>query len=237
MKAENEGRPGMESRAGTDETTGKEDSAVQPDGQGEIEEISGDDLGVGDTVAHQNRDIIDNLDDFRLDQDFDPNEIEDGTPIVIGKPPKDDYFRVHPDPKMTTTAGIYETSDREVYLVKKNMQGMFSELISVRQIFVCVTARGKRFLWPAKLPRAGGGGGGGEKYNSTGLKAAEAAKTRWTRMYSDQTMKLYRFKHPVEPPPEPDWSSFPSLLELINAAFGDGYVIASPQHPEARRLR
>jgi hypothetical protein len=29
----------------------------------------------------------------------------------------------------------------------------------------------------------------------------------------------------------------PPLIELINAGFGDGYIIASAKHPEARRLR
>jgi hypothetical protein len=199
-----------------------------------------DDLALPEdkSAAESVRDAVLNLDDYRLDQDFDPNEIEEETPIAVSKPPKDDYFRVHPDPTMSTTVGIYETSDGETYLVKKNMRPLFGDLVSVRQVFVCVTARGKRFLWLAKLPRADGGGGrGGDKYNRTALKAAEKAKIRWTRMYSDQTLRLYRMKHPADPLPEPDWSKLPSLIDLMNAAFGDGYVIANVQHPEARRLR
>jgi hypothetical protein len=207
---------------------------------GETESIDSDDLAVPEDIAARSAiDTVENLDDYALSQDFSLDETEETPPVIISKPPKDDYFRVHPDPGMTQTVGIYETSDGECYIVKKAVRPVFGDLVAPRQIFVCVTSRGKRFLWPAKLPRLNlDGSSRRDRYSQTAIQAAEKAKTRWTRMYSDQQLKLYRWKHPADQIPEPDWSKDPrTLIELINAAFGDGYVIANMAHPEARRLR
>jgi hypothetical protein len=189
------------------------DPVEGPDNEEHDEEssvVSLDDVAAPQTETGSARDAVLNLDDIRLDQDFDPNEVEeDKSFLVLKKPPKDDYFRIHPDPAMTMNVGIYEPSDGdEPYLVTNKMVPLFGDLVSRRQVFVGMTGRGVRFLWPAKLPSGDGGGrrgGGGDKYNRTALKAADKAKTRWVRMFTDQTLKQHRWVYPTEPPPEPDW--------------------------------
>ena len=73
--------------------------------------------------------------------------------------------------------------------MKPAMFGLFGNLVSRRQLFVCRTSLGETFLWAAKLPR-GDRRSGGDLYNVTALKAAEQAKTRWTRMASDEVAVL-----------------------------------------------
>jgi hypothetical protein len=188
-------------------------------------------------------DDFDNLEDFALSQSFDPGVEEEDPPVTCRKPPRDDFFRVRPGDENTMTVGIWEPPDTrdEVYLVKPLMFPLFGNLVSPRQLFVCKTSLGVTFLWAARMPREGRRRGGGDKYNATALKAAEHAKTRWTRMASDETLRCYRVFHPKDENAgqfvEPDWSATPPLLELIRRAFGDGYMIGSPDHPEARKIR
>jgi hypothetical protein len=201
-----------------------------------------DDLGefaVEESVAPK-PDGLDNLEDYALAQDFNPNTVEPNPPVLCRRPPADVYFRVRPGKEHTMTAGIYEPSDDDsgrgdIFLVKPNMFPAFGNLISPRQLFVCLTAQGKVYLWPAKLPRPGRRGGG-MRYSETGLKGAELGKTKWVRVWADQDFQCYRTEHPMDEFPEPDWSNVPPLLELVRRAFDDGRIIASSSHPEVRRL-
>ena len=112
----NEDRPERQSRAGLDETPEQEDRAPPPNGQGSegsngVLDVSEFDAGaVEDAIPAT--DDFDRMEDFALAQDFNPNEVEEEPPVARKRPPRDDYFRVHPDPKMTITVGIYEPGGR-----------------------------------------------------------------------------------------------------------------------------
>jgi hypothetical protein len=227
-------------------TAGTEDQHPGPNGadpNGETEAITSDELDMGEFAVEAEAapaDELDSLEEFALEQNFNPNEIEHDPPVPARRPQPDVYFRVRPGDEHTLTVGIYEPTgddgDRgDVYLVKRDMLHVFEGLVTQRQIYVCVTVQGKIMLWPAKLPRPGRRSGG-DRYNETALKGAELAKTTWTRIYSDQDLKCYRIKHPADPFPDPDWSKVPPLKDLMRRAFGDGRIISGPDHPEARRI-
>jgi hypothetical protein len=91
------------------------------------------------------------------------------------------------------------------------------------------------FLWPAKLPQENRRAGGG-LYNETALKAAERAKTKWTKIQSDGALKCYRIFGPAEPIDEPRWPKI-ALLDLLRKGFGDGYLVKDTDHPLVRRYR
>src|SRR5919106_6062266 len=209
-----------------------------PNGEGAPDELDMDEFAV-EAEAAPAPDEIDNLEDFALDQSFNPNEVEHDPPVPVRRPPPDVYFRTRPGDEHTLTVGICESAAddgerSDVYLVKRNMMRVFEGLVTQRQLFVCITAQGRIFLWPAKLPRPGRRSGG-DRYTETALKGAELAKTVWTRVVSDQEFRCYRIKHPADPFPDPDWSKVPPLKELVRRGFGDGRVIGSPDHPEAKR--
>ena len=77
---------------------------------------------------------------------------------------------------------------------------------------------------------------GGGKYNETALKAAERAKTKWTRIASDQELKCYRIFGPGQEFPDPVWPKT-TLLDLMRKAFGDGYLVKDANHPLVRRIQ
>jgi hypothetical protein len=157
---------------------------------------------------------------------------------MVRRPSAWDYFRVHPDPAMTLAVGVVEIADdRDApYLVVPAMYPLFGKLVSQRKLFVCKTSlMGPRavFLWACKLPRENRRGGGG-LYSETALKAAERAKTKWTKIQSDEALKCYRIFGPQEPIDEPRWPDV-TLLDLMRKGFGDGYLVKSSDHPLVRR--
>jgi hypothetical protein len=251
----NKGRPERQSRTGPDKATDPEDNAAQPNrqdadvnpesakcnGVAEEEESLNDYIVADDDAAH-GLDDFDNLDDFALEQDFNPGAVEVDQPISCRRPGPYDYFRVNPDPAMTATMGFVELPDErdELYVVKKNMAAIFGSRVSLRQVFVYQTASGRLALWACKLPRTESGRrGGGDKYNKTALKAADMAKSEWVMILSDQDEKCYRIFTPPSSSKvvEPDWTKCPSLNELMRRAFGDGHVVKDDSHPLVRRLR
>jgi hypothetical protein len=194
----------------------------------------------GDQREERAVDDFDCLETFALPQDFNPGVLEEDPPVVVRRPGAWDYFRVHPDPAMTLTVGIVEIADERdaPYLVVPAMYSLFGKLVSKRQLFVCKTSlMGPQavFLWPAKLPQDNRRGGGG-LYNETALKAAERAKTRWTKIESDEVLKCYRIFGPQEPIDEPRWPDV-TLLGLMRKGFGDGYLVKSSDHPLVRRYK
>jgi hypothetical protein len=139
---------------------------------------------------------------------------------------------------MTLSVGVVEIADERdaPYLIVPAMYPLFGKLVSKRQLFVCKTSlMGPQavFLWAAKLPRDNRRGGSG-LYSETALKAAERAKSKWTKIQSDETLKCYRIFGPQEPIDEPRWPDV-TLLELMRKGFGDGYLVKSSDHPLVRR--
>jgi hypothetical protein len=213
--------------------------SVEGNGAAEDFEDMSDFIAGHDAAAVGADDDFDSLESFALPQDFDPGVEEEDPPVSARKPGPFDFFRVHPDPAMSANVGIVELKDErdDPYLVKPNMYAVFGNLVSRRRLYVYRTMQGGLHLWAVRLNDGGGRRGSGSKYNETALKAAERAKTQWTRIASDQEQRCYRIFGPTEPFPEPDWVKTPSLLDLMRKAFGDGYLIKNADHPLVRRLR
>jgi hypothetical protein len=216
-----------------------------PDGDGtNVTDDAGDGDDLHDFIADAadattpGADDFDSLESFALPQDFDPGVEEEDPPVSCRKPGPFDFFRVHPDPAWSANVGIVELRDErdDPYLVKPNMYAVFGNQVSRRRLYVYKTMQGGLHLWAVRLNEGGRRSGGG-KYNETALKAAERAKTKWTRIASDQEQRCYRIFGPNEQFPEPDWSKIPPLLDLMRKAFGDGYLIKDVDHPLVRRIR
>jgi hypothetical protein len=210
-----------------------ETTALAAHGEGDASVLS--DFITDDDKTEAPADDFDSLESFALPQAFDPSVEEEDPPVGVRKPGPMDFFRVHPDPAMSCNVGIIELRDErdDPYLVKPNMYPVFGKLVSRRRIFVCKNMQGIVSLWPAKLSEDGRQR---NMYNETALKAAERAKSKWTRMQADTALKAYRIFGPGEEFPEPTWPDA-SLLDLMRKAFGDGYLIKDLDHPLVRRIR
>jgi hypothetical protein len=208
-------------------------AADEPEDNGGMSAFIAEDEGAAETMI----DEFDSLESFALPQNFDPGVEEEDPPVSCRRPGPFDFFRVHPDPAMSVNVGILELRDErdDPYLVKPNIYAAFGNQVSRRRLFVCKTMQGTLFLWAVKLNEDGRRSGGG-KYNETALKAAERAKTKWTRIASDQELKCYRIFGPGQEFPDPVWPKT-TLLDLMRKAFGDGYLVKDANHPLVRRIR
>jgi hypothetical protein len=226
---------------GSDPPPSPSTTATAPDsdgGFGDASEFAAPDDGA---TRHDAGDDFDSIDKFALPQDFNPGVDEEDPPVMVRKPSAWDFFRVHPDPAMTLSVGIVEIPDERdgPYLVTPAMYPVFGKLVSRRQLYVCKTSLmgpAAVFLWAAKLPRDDRRKGGSGQYNETALKAAERAKTKWTKIQSDEALKCYRIFGPTEALDEPEWPAV-TLLELMRKGFGDGYLVKGLDHPLVRRYR
>src|SRR6516162_10933119 len=76
------------------------------------------------------------------------------TTVPVRRPNRQDFVRVHPDPKyrLTPAAIIEVKEDREVYLVTPDMaQALPGEFTPVT-LFTAINRQGTLHLWPVKLP-------------------------------------------------------------------------------------
>jgi len=222
-----------------DAAAAADDAPDQPGGNGVADD---DEFAIEDNPAQpgpEPEDDFDNPENYALGQDFNPGVREIDAPLACRKPRAFEFFRVNPDPAMTCTVAIVELPDErdDPYIVLKSAMPIFGALASKRQIFVCQNQDNERFLWAAKQPRDDGRKGGGDKYNRTALKGAQAAKTSWIRLESDQSLRCYRIFEAEQPYDEPDWSDCPPLNSMLREAFGDGHTIRDKDHEVTRRIR
>jgi hypothetical protein len=94
------------------------------------------------------------------------------TTVPVRKPNRQEFVRVHPDPKyrLTPAAIIEVKEDREVYLVTPNMaQALPGEFVPVT-LNLAINRQGVLFIWHVRLP------GNDRKQNEWHRSAAEAAE-------------------------------------------------------------
>lgn len=180
-------------------------------------------------------DIFDNLDELRLDQDF-----EDAigvkkhiTTIPIRKPNRQDFIRVHPDETFRLQTIILEIKeDRENYLISRELRYELPEEVVPKMLYTTINRQGVLSLWPVRLPdktdRL-------DSWNRSAHKAAELAMSRWVRVASSRALGAYEIFTPIGELSDPEWPDI-SFPEMLRIGFGD-YMINSSDHPVLRRLR
>jgi hypothetical protein len=67
-------------------------------------------------------------------------------------------------------------------------------------------------------------------------RAVNAALNRWVQVQARKAANTYDLITPLDPIPDPDWSSFRPFDEMLDNAF-DEHVIASVDHPLIRKLK
>jgi hypothetical protein len=181
-------------------------------------------------------DIFSNLDKFRVSQDFVglaavKTEL---TEISVGKPGRQEFVRVHPDPAYRIDVAIIETeADRSVYLVMPNLaNSILQPYVKVVTLFTTVNTQKVVYLWPISLPVE-------DRQNSwidSARKCADDARSEWVQVKSNRAAHANRYEavKPQSEPPAPVWPDVP-LSHLLKLAFRDR-LIDSLNHPVARRL-
>ena len=172
---------------------------------------------------------------FRLETLVDPALTTETllTSVPVQKPSKQQFIRVHPGVDFHRDVALLELEqDREHYLVAGSMLGhLEGEYRPVRLVVAMARHGVTPFLWPLKLPSADGLS---NLWNDSALLAAEAAKSAWVRVVSDQTQGMYRTLTAKGDWDEPDWPEAP-MDDLLEKAFR-GRMIVDVDHPVVCKL-
>ena len=156
------------------------------------------------------------------------------TTVVVRKPKRTEFFRVHPEFVMDRLALERDTGmEKECYLVTPEIKHLMPEEVRTVRLFTAVTRNGTHLIWPVKLPR--------EDDNhlrniaNSALLIAEEAKTSWVKMAWDRGSGAYEMYRALGHLGEPKWKKDASFRELLNIAFRDK-LIDRTDHPVIREL-
>jgi hypothetical protein len=112
------------------------------------------------------------------------------TTVPVRKPGRQDFVRVHPDPKyrLTPAAIIEVKEDREVYLVTPQMAQVLPGEFATATLFTTISRQGVLHLWSVKQP---GPDGKHNEWNRSAAEAAEMAIKKWVRVTSSMSLGAY----------------------------------------------
>jgi hypothetical protein len=156
------------------------------------------------------------------------------TTVPVRKPNRQDFVRVHPDPKyrLTPAAIIEVKEDREVYLVTPDLAQQLPGEFSVATLYLAINRQGVVFLWQVKLP---GSDGKHNEWHRSAAEGAERAMGSWVRVTANMSLGAYEIREATGELPEPDWPAYP-FEEILRVAFRDR-IVDSADHPLLQRLR
>jgi hypothetical protein len=196
------------------------------------------DVNTGSAETSKATSIFDDLDALRVDNIGSlTGTIEVLSHVPVRKPTRTEFIRVHPDPKMSLEASIYEDKEeRDTYFVPPPSRHLLVGYLTPVLISVAINRQGTLFLWPIKLNvDEGTKRGGGRAWNETAMAGAEIGRTTWVQLRSDMSLGAYRIRHAGGELPDPVWPSY-SLNELLKLGFKDR-IIDRAEHPVVRGLR
>ena len=99
-------------------------------------------------------------------------------------------------------------------------------------VYTTITRQNVLMLWTVKMPKLEG------RYNSwneSSKEAAIAAKTRWIRVASNQSLGAYEIFQAARDLSEPQWPSL-EMAEILEIAF-KGRFVNTPDHPIIKKLQ
>jgi hypothetical protein len=153
--------------------------------------------------------------------------------VPVRKPSRHEFFRVHPDPAMALTTGVFiDREEREVYFVAPDLRGEMAGEWRPMMLVTVTTRQNVTLLWPVPLPDETGRR---NEWATSARQACEQAKSHWVRLVPDLALGAYRIYLSEGKLSEPDWPD-KSLTELLALGFKDR-IVDSVDHPVIRRLR
>jgi hypothetical protein len=184
-------------------------------------------------MSTSTKSLFNDLTSLRLD----PGEAASGavevlTRILVRKPQRHEFFRVHPDHVLDSTV-FTDKEDREsFYFVTPTMRGPLVGEARPVLLVPAVTRQNALFIWPVSLPSEDGRR---NAWTETAQEAMYLAREHWVRLAADMSWGTYRIYRAEGQLSDPVWPDKP-FEELLEIAFKDR-VIDSPDHPVLRRLR
>jgi len=188
---------------------------------------------------NKNNELKDKLKIFervRLDQDYlDDSDVQQIlSTVVIRKPNKDEFFRVHSDPNRNFFAGTLKlNTEREIYVCDPDVIPSIKEDVIAKSFVQCINTASVTFLWPLKLPS--NDGRALDQWSRSALNAASLAKDKWIKMRSDFSAGGYFAFQAKGDLPDPEWPE-ETFEEILEIAFRDCYI-DNVDHHIIRKLK
>ena len=155
------------------------------------------------------------------------------TSVRVGKPNRQEWVRVNPDPAYRLDVAIFESKDdRQTYLVTPRMVETLIGEVYFATLFSGITKTAVPFLWPVRLP--GNDGRQNEWHRSAAIGAVEAM-SRWVRVVTNMSAGAYDVFYATTDQGEPKWPDKP-FQELLRIGFRNEGIIDSEEHPVVRKL-
>lgn len=153
------------------------------------------------------------------------------THVPVKRPPKHQFFQVHPKPEYRLEAMIIDLDGDETYLLHPTVASLFPDLAKPVRLHLYVTRTNTIGLWPVKLPADDGRT---NPWHQSAAEAAEIAMSRWIRLVANRDMGCYDVIAAEDMIVEPKWPE-KSMEELVNKAFAQRYV-DNEDHPLVKEL-
>lgn len=154
--------------------------------------------------------------------------------VLVGKPPRQTFFRVHADPGQSLVTALVDLkSERETYLVDPSLRHALAGEIVVVKILFGITRQNVPFLWPLRMP---GADGRLDNWTHSAHEGAERATKRWVRLNANMQLGAYEIIEAIAELGEPSWPEDLTFEKALELGFRDRYI-DSLDHPVIRRLR
>ena len=175
------------------------------------------------------------LESLRVSQDF----VKDSgvkkllTTVLVRKPNRQDFVRVHPDSSyVLDTMLLNLKEERETYLVAPSFREEIPQELTHTRLALATNRQKVLFLWQLRLP---GSSGKTDAWSMSALEAYEEAKKNWVRVSANMSLGAYDIYEALGNLSDPEWPD-ESMDEIVRIAFRNSFI-DSYDHPVLRRLR
>ena len=157
------------------------------------------------------------------------------TTIPVGKPGKQDFFRVHPGEEFQLRpAAIIELKDeREIYLVPPALAAELSGEVITVELFTVINRQNVIRLWPVRLQSSDGRS---NAWHTSAADAAHRAMNGWVRISANMNLGAYEVYEATAKIPEPGWPEDLNFNSMLKIAFSSRFV-DRVDHPLIQKLR
>jgi hypothetical protein len=148
------------------------------------------------------------------------------------KPLKTKYVRVHPAPeyRMSRILTFTEEESGEIYYVSPDLEvpASIENHIKLSNLYAAQAHDGTFFIWYIHHSDT--------SWFRAALKTVSVTTGNWRRVIARKGANTYDLYAPEDAIPEPDWSTLPPFMEMVESGFDDR-MIMSIDHPVLRKLR
>jgi hypothetical protein len=200
----------------------------------EDQAVSVDPAGAEESGAKADTAVFDDLSTLRKRQDFDNLTATQRlrTRVPVGRPGKQTWFRVHPDPGWALPGHTLEwEEDGTTFFVLPDVAAELEHDLKRVMLRTVVTPQATPSLWPIRMPNADGTD---NSWFVSARDAAQRAEVNWIRIVANREASAYEVHLATADYGEPNWPAegFRSLLKIAFA----GKVIETIDDPVVRRL-